>query len=450
MKMSAVDSDARSVPNADFSARAGRRESGLYSGGRGKLLRIVSGPYLQVLLALLIGIFLVGLARFVFADSTLSSEDATINLMFAAFLTILSALTLAALTHSPLPYGLFYTFMVNSAFFLIGLLTLVAFYGYFGHVDFIAYYVLSTMILGFTVWLSVRNIRYTFHQISSSRPYTFKRSDKVAVIGLENPDVVPSDTIDGVIVDFSQDITPEWERYLAQCSLNGVKIFDLVELIEAIDGRLPFENAGQIAVNWRYGFAFYVPMKRILDLAFALVILPVFLVVIAVAAIVVRLDSPGSAFFVQQRVGYKGRKFNIYKLRTMKSRGIFTENADFTRENDPRITRIGRLLRKTRIDEFPQIINIIKGDMSWIGPRPESAPLAEWYEREIPLYAYRHLVRPGISGWAAVHQGNVAEIDAARIKLMYDLYYIKNFSFALDFMIVLRTFFVMLTGFGSR
>ncbi|MFM6344646.1 MAG: hypothetical protein ACKPFK_05805, partial [Dolichospermum sp.] len=247
---------------------------------------------------LLIGIFLVGLARFVFADSTLSSEDATINLMFAAFLTILSALTLAALTHSPLPYGLFYTFMVNSAFFLIGLLTLVAFYGYFGHVDFIAYYVLSTMILGFTVWLSVRNIRYTFHQISSSRPYTFKRSDKVAVIGLENPDVVPSDTIDGVIVDFSQDITPEWERYLAQCSLNGVKIFDLVEMIEAIDGRLPFENAGQIAVNWRYGFAFYVPMKRILDLAFALVILPVFLVVIAVAAIVVRLDSPGSAFFV--------------------------------------------------------------------------------------------------------------------------------------------------------
>lgn len=212
-------------------------------------------------------------------------------------------------------------------------------------------------------------------------------------------------------------------------------------MIEAIDGRLPFEQAGQIAVNWRDGFAFYIPVKRILDFLFAIIILPVFLVVIAIAALLVRLDSPGAAFFVQQRVGYKGRKFCIYKLRTMKTRGIFTENADFTHENDPRITRIGRFLRKTRIDEFPQIINIIKGEMSWIGPRPESAPLSEWYEREIPFYAYRHLVRPGISGWAAVHQGNVAEIDAARIKLMYDLYYIKNFSFALDFMIVLRTFF---------
>lgn len=422
----------------------------IQAGGGQKLLRILPTPYLQALLTLLIAIFLVGLASFALADSTLSSDEATINLMFASFLTILSALTLAAFTHSPLPYGLFYTFIVNSAFYLIGLMTLIAFHGHIGHVDVIAYYILSTLILGFTVWLSERNTKYTFHQILNSSLYAFKRSDKVSVIGLDNPSHIPSEKIDGIIVDFSKEITPEWERYLAQSSLNGVRIYDLVELIEAIDGRLPFEQAGQIAVNWRNGFAFYVPLKRFLDLAFALVILPIFLLVIAIAAILVRLDSPGSAFFVQQRVGYKGRKFNIYKLRTMKSRGIFTENADFTHENDPRITRIGRILRKTRIDEFPQIINIIRGEMSWIGPRPESAPLAEWYEREIPFYAYRHLVRPGISGWAAVHQGNVAEIDAARIKLMYDLYYIKNFSFALDFMIVLRTFFVMLTGFGSR
>jgi lipopolysaccharide/colanic/teichoic acid biosynthesis glycosyltransferase len=450
MKTTAAHAQAQTINSQNFAAGNAFGNSQVHSGGGQKLLRIVATPYLQVLLSLLISIFLVGLASFFFADSALSSEDATINLMFASFLTILSALTLAAFTHSPLPYGLFYTFIVNSAFFLIGLMTLIAFHGHVGHVDVVAYYVLSTMILGFTVWLSERNTKYTFHQILNSKLYSFKRSDKVSVIGLDNPNNIPAEKIDGIIVDFSQDITPEWERYLAQSSLNGVKIYNLVELIEAIDGRLPFEQAGQIAVNWRDGFAFYVPLKRILDLAFALVILPVFIVVIAIAAILVRLDSPGSAFFVQQRVGYKGRKFNIYKLRTMKSRGIFTENADFTHENDPRITRIGKILRKTRIDEFPQIINIIKGEMSWIGPRPESAPLAEWYEREIPFYAYRHLVRPGISGWAAVHQGNVAEIDAAKIKLMYDLYYIKNFSFALDFMIVLRTFFVMLTGFGSR
>lgn len=450
MKIVTAHPEFPSDGSQSFAASSAIGDGSIAFGGGQKLLRIVAKPYLQVLLSLLVAIFLVGVARFIFADASMSNEDATINLMMASFLTILSALTLAAFTHSPLPYGLFYTFIVNSAYFIVGLPTLIAFHGHLGQIDFVAYYALSTMILGFTVWLSERNTKYTFHQILNTGLYSFKRSDKVSVIGLDNPEQIPPGNIDGIIVDFSREISPEWERYLANCSLNGIKIYNLVELIEAIDGRLPFEQAGQIAVNWRDGFAFYVPVKRILDFLFAIIILPVFLVVIAIAAILVRLETPGAAFFIQERVGYKGRKFKIYKLRTMKTRGIFTENADFTHENDPRITRIGRILRKTRIDEFPQIINIIRGEMSWIGPRPESAPLAEWYEREIPFYAYRHLVRPGISGWAAVHQGNVAEIDAAKIKLMYDLYYIKNFSFALDFMIVLRTFFVMLTGFGSR
>jgi lipopolysaccharide/colanic/teichoic acid biosynthesis glycosyltransferase len=110
----------------------------------------------------------------------------------------------------------------------------------------------------------------------------------------------------------------------------------------------------------------------------------------------------------------------------------------YTQPNDDRITRVGRVLREYRIDELPQIINIVRGEMSWIGPRPEAVSLAEWYEREVPFYVYRHVVRPGISGWAQVHQGNVGAVDAARLKLEYDFFYIKNYSFWLDIVIVLR------------
>jgi len=123
---------------------------------------------------------------------------------------------------------------------------------------------------------------------------------------------------------------------------------------------------------------------------------------------------------------------------------------DYTIEGDKRITRVGRFLRQYRLDELPQIINILRGDMSWIGPRPEAISLAEWYEREVPFYIYRHIVRPGMSGWAQVHQGNVAAVDAAQLKLEYDFYYIKHFSFWLDAVIVLKTLRAIVTGVGSR
>jgi lipopolysaccharide/colanic/teichoic acid biosynthesis glycosyltransferase len=121
-----------------------------------------------------------------------------------------------------------------------------------------------------------------------------------------------------------------------------------------------------------------------------------------------------------------------------------------TRENDDRVTRLGRILRKSRIDELPQLINVLKGEMSLIGPRPEAAVLSAWYEAEIPFYRYRHVVRPGITGWAQVMQGHVAEVEEVRSKLYYDFYYIKNFSLWIDSLIVLRTLATMITGNGAR
>ena len=121
-----------------------------------------------------------------------------------------------------------------------------------------------------------------------------------------------------------------------------------------------------------------------------------------------------------------------------------------TRVADARITRIGTFLRRTRIDELPQILNILRGEMSWIGPRPEALPLSRWYEAELPFYHYRHIVRPGITGWAQVNQGHVTALNDALEKLHYDFYYIKNFSPWLDFIIVMRTLTIVVTGFGAR
>ena len=121
-----------------------------------------------------------------------------------------------------------------------------------------------------------------------------------------------------------------------------------------------------------------------------------------------------------------------------------------TQDNDVRITRIGGVLRQTRIDELPQIFNVLKGQMSWIGPRPEAEVLSRWYEDNIPFYRYRHIVRPGITGWAQVNQGHVAELEDVTSKLHYDFYYIKNFSPWIDMLIVVRTAWTMLTGFGAR
>ncbi|MCC6983212.1 MAG: sugar transferase, partial [Bauldia sp.] len=133
--------------------------------------------------------------------------------------------------------------------------------------------------------------------------------------------------------------------------------------------------------------------------------------------------------------------------RTMR---VGSEGEAFTERNDPRVTRMGRILRRWRLDELPQVWNVLRGEMSWIGPRPESLELADWYERQIPFYSYRHIVRPGITGWAAVHQGNVAQIEAATDKLQYDFYYIRHFSPWLDAIVFSKTLHTVLTGYGSR
>jgi lipopolysaccharide/colanic/teichoic acid biosynthesis glycosyltransferase len=151
-------------------------------------------------------------------------------------------------------------------------------------------------------------------------------------------------------------------------------------------------------------------------------------------------------------MGFGERPFKIYKLRTMRegSRTSETLEGQMTLPGDARITRFGYFLRKSRLDELPQIINILRGEMSWIGPRPEALKLSESYESTIPFYRYRHIVRPGISGWAQVNQGHVTSIEDIRLKLQYDFFYVKHFSLWLDILVLLRTIRVVFTGHGAR
>lgn len=157
--------------------------------------------------------------------------------------------------------------------------------------------------------------------------------------------------------------------------------------------------------------------------------------------------------FRQKRVGHRGRLFHVFKFRTMRVALLPPSNplsAAMTRKLDARVTRVGAILRRSRIDELPQVFNILRGEMSWIGPRPEAQVLSRYFEGEIPFYRYRHVVKPGISGWAQVTQGHVTDGGEMQQKQNYDFYHIKYFSPCLDLLILSKTVRTMLNGFGAR
>jgi exopolysaccharide biosynthesis polyprenyl glycosylphosphotransferase len=190
-------------------------------------------------------------------------------------------------------------------------------------------------------------------------------------------------------------------------------------------------------------------VKRLSDVVFSLVGLLVALPLMALAALAIRVSSNGPVLYSQTRVGRNGVAFRIYKFRSMRVDAEATSGAVWSVENDPRVTRIGRFLRRTRVDELPQLWNVLRGDMSFIGPRPERPEFVADLELQIPYYGQRHVVRPGITGWAQIRHGYGATIEDAREKLQFDLFYIKHMSFPFDVYIVLETVKTVLVRTGS-
>ena len=268
---------------------------------------------------------------------------------------------------------------------------------------------------------------------------------------LKRPQLRDTRSCNAIVADFSTKLPDEWEAFLADAALDGRVVYQVKQLSESLTGRVELEHLSENSFGSLVPAIGYFYLKGLIDFVFALILLPFVLPLMAVVSVAIRVDSRGPALFRQKRVGHAGRAITVYKFRTMRKVEEEDERrAAMTRPDDERITRLGHLLRKLRIDELPQIINILKWEMSWIGPRPEAKVLSTWYTSEIPFYRYRHVVKPGITGWAQVNQGHVAEVDEVHRKLQYDFYYIKYFSPWLDVLIFFRTIKTILTGFGWR
>jgi len=267
---------------------------------------------------------------------------------------------------------------------------------------------------------------------------------------LKRPRLADARGCDAIVADFSADMPDEWERFLADAALAGRIVYQVKQLAESLTGRVELEHLSENSFGSLVPARGYFHLKGLIDFVFALALLPIVLPVMGVIALAITFDSKGPILFRQERVGHAGSNIIVYKFRTMHQLGARGRDRDELMMDEDRITRVGRFLRRHRLDELPQIFNILKWQMSWIGPRPEAELLSVWYADEIPFYRYRHVVKPGISGWAQVNQGHVAGVDDVYVKLQYDFYYVKYFSPWLDLLIFLRTIKTMLTGFGSR
>ena len=253
---------------------------------------------------------------------------------------------------------------------------------------------------------------------------------------------------DAVLIDPDVPLEPGWVRLLTT-ELRRLPVHHVDAVIEALERRTPLEHLRHQPDPALRCSAGYDRLKRILDVGLVWLAAPLLLPLGLVLGLGIRLDSPGPALFWQTRVGRDGKHFRIVKFRTMRlDRDSGTTG--FTSTNDSRITRVGALLRRLRLDEIPQFWNVLKGDMSLVGPRPEQVPFVEKFEAQIPFYSKRHAVPPGVTGWAQINQGYVDSLDQTRGKVEYDLYYVKARSLWLDLLILARTVPTVLSGFGAR
>src|ERR1700681_359242 len=240
---------------------------------------------------------------------------------------------------------------------------------------------------------------------------------------------------------------------LLELRLNGVKVEEATSWLEKISGRIEVE---QLYASWMIfaeGFRFSTSfrlMRRGLNFSVALAGLILSIPLLPFILLAVKLDSRGPALYRQKRVGKRGAQFFCYKFRTMRQDAEADTGATWAADDDPRITRVGKFLRASRLDEIPQLWCVLNGDMHFVGPRPERAAFVEWLSKEIPYYGVRHVVRPGITGWAQVQYKYGNTLDDAREKLQYDLFYIKNASFGLDMLIMFQPIKIVLLGRGAK
>ena len=257
-----------------------------------------------------------------------------------------------------------------------------------------------------------------------------------------------------VLVDFTDKLLgdPKLTGKLLQYKLEGLQYYNYLEFYETYENKLPISHLSPKWFLENTGFEIYhnnfnLKAKRLLDLFFAMLIGIFAAPVIILAAIIVKLESKGPVFFIQERIGEGNKKFNIVKFRSMTT-DAEKNGPQWASKNDNRVTKFGKIMRATRIDELPQLWNVLRGEMSFVGPRPEREFFIQQLEKEIPYYNLRHTVKPGLTGWAQVMYPYGASVEDAYRKLQYDLYYIKHHSIPFDVKVLLKTVTIVIFGKG--
>lgn len=259
--------------------------------------------------------------------------------------------------------------------------------------------------------------------------------------------------VDRVIVALSDRRSMMPVRELLELRLRGIKVEEATALLERVSGKIDVDELYPSWLIYAEGFrlnATFLLVRRLISVMLSVLLLLVVLPLLPLVALAIKLSSPGPVLYRQRRVGRFGNIFYCYKFRTMRPDAEADSGPTWAGDDDPRITRVGHFLRTTRLDEIPQLWNVLRGDMSFVGPRPERPEFVEWLAREIPYYHLRHVVRPGITGWAQINYTYGASLEQSKEKLRYDLYYIKNMSPLLDLYIVLQTIKTVVLGRGSR
>jgi sugar transferase (PEP-CTERM system associated) len=242
-------------------------------------------------------------------------------------------------------------------------------------------------------------------------------------------------------------------RELLDCRISGIPVTDLAGMYERVRGEVPLESLKASWLIYGQGFAqggLRGFVKRAFDLIVSVVMLVLALPVMLITALAIRWESPGPVIYRQERVGLGGRRFMCLKFRSMRADAERDGVARWAVKADPRVTRVGRVIRKLRIDELPQLLNVLRGEMSFVGPRPERPSFVQELKRDIPFYDIRHSVKPGVTGWAQVRYSYGASVEDARKKLQFDLYYVKNHSLFLDLLILVETVRVVLFREGAH
>jgi exopolysaccharide biosynthesis polyprenyl glycosylphosphotransferase len=243
-------------------------------------------------------------------------------------------------------------------------------------------------------------------------------------------------------------------KRIVDAKVKGLTVYEMPTFCEIVLGKIPVQHVSDlwfvyVPISGVRKTTYNQKVKKILDILLSMIVLTLLSPVILITAVAIKLDSPGPVFYVQRRIGWREQPFNLLKFRSMK---VGTEkHREFAgRKNDPRITRVGKILRVSRFDEIPQLWNVIRGEMSFTGPRALMEEEVNEFTPQIPYFSLRHSIRPGITGWAQINYPHGATVQDGLAKLEYDLYYLKNLSPLLDLIILVRTVRTVMFGRGAR